>query len=159
MRPGWGMDQYFTDFRNASAAAWFVDTVVGRVAHSPHTDGVWFDDPSGVGAEHPAVTKAFNPAQLQVIRAAMAVTLHRAAESPIAAGKPLNFNVRGVGLRGFTPVIGTANGRDTQVCISALRAGAAHGETHAPSVYQLASTPNGSSVMAADFQQHLPRFC
>jgi len=37
-----GMDQYFTDFRNATAAAWFVDTVVGRVARSPHTDGVWF---------------------------------------------------------------------------------------------------------------------
>ena len=154
----WGMDQYFTDFRNASAAAWFVDTVVGRVAHSPHTDGVWFDDPSGVGAEHPAVTKAFTPAQLQVIRAATAVTLQRAAESLIAAGKPLNFNVRGVGLRGVTPVIGTAKGRDTQVCIAALRAGAALGATDDPSVYQLAFTPNGSSVMAADFQQHLAAF-
>jgi hypothetical protein len=155
---GWFMDQQFTDFRNASAAAWFVDTVVGRVARSPHADGVWFDDPSGVGAEHPAVTKAFSPAQLSIIRAATAVALQRAAASLIASGKPLNFNVRGVGLRGVTPVIGTAKGRDTQVCIAALRAGAALGATNAPSVYQLAFTPNGSSVAAADFQQHLAAF-
>ena len=155
---GWFMDQQFTDFRNASAAAWFVDTVVGRVARSPHADGVWFDDPSGVGAEHPAVTKAFSPAQLAEMRAATAVTLQRAAASLIASGKPLNFNVRGVGLRGVTPVIGTAKGRDTQVCIAALRAGAALGATNAPSVYQLAFTPNGSSVAAADFQQHLAAF-
>ena len=73
------------------------------------------DDPSGVGAEHPTVTRAFTPAKLQEIRAATAVTLQRAAESLIVAGKPLNFNVPRVGLRGFEPVIGTGKGvgRDT----------------------------------------------
>lgn len=113
-RPGsWGMDQMFTDFRNGSAAAWFVDTVVGRVAQSPHADGVWFDDPSGVGAEHPAVTKAFTPAQLQLIRAATALTLQQAAQSLLAVGKPLLFNVPHVGLRRFPAI--TTDGRNTEV--------------------------------------------
>ena len=159
----WGMDQTFTDFRNASAAAWFVDTVVGRVARSPHADGVWFDDPSGVGAEHPAVTKAFTPAQLTEIRAATAVTLQRAAASLIAAGKPLNFNVRDVGLRGFPSVIdqgGQSKGRDTQVCISALRAGALLGATDLPAVYTIPyfAPPATGPTVAHDFRQHLAAF-
>ena len=157
----WGMDQMFTDFRNASAAAWFVGTVVGRVAKSSHADGVWFDDPSGVGAEHPAVVKAFTPAQLQQIRAATAVTLQQAAESLIAAGKPLNFNVPKVGLRGYQPVIdtGSAKGRDTQVCIAALRAGAALGNI--PALYTIsyfASPAAGGRTVANDFRQHLAAF-
>ena len=159
----WGMDQMFTDFRNASAAAWFVDTVVGRVVQSPHADGVWFDDPSGVGAEHPAVAKAFTPAQLQEIRAATAVTLQQAAKSLIAAGKPLNFNVKTVGLRGFPSVIdqgGASKGRDTQVCISALRAGAALGATNFPAAYTIkyAAPPATGPTVANDFQQHLAAF-
>jgi hypothetical protein len=163
--PGvWGMDQMFTDFRNASAAAWFVDTVVGRVARSPHTDGVWFDDPGGVGAEHPAVTKAFTPAQLQEIRAATAVTLQQAAESLITVGKPLNFNVKEVGLRGYPSVIdqgSTTKGRDTQVCIAALRAGAALGATNFPAIYSVAyfaPPAAGGPTLANDFQQHLAAF-
>lgn len=159
----WGMDQMFTDFRNVSAAAWFVDSVVGRVAQSPHADGVWFDDPSGVGAEHPAVTKAFTPAQLQEIRAATAVTLQRAAQSLIAVGKPLNWNVPRVGLRGFQPVIdqgGKTKGRDTQVCISALRAGAALGATNFPSVYTIEyfAPPATGPTVSNDFKQHLAAF-
>ena len=41
------MDQYVTDFTNASAAAWFVDTVIGYAANSSTADGVWFDDVGG----------------------------------------------------------------------------------------------------------------
>ena len=54
-------DQYFTDFRNKSAADWFVNTVVGRVANSSNADGVWFDDPSGIGAEHKSILDNFTP--------------------------------------------------------------------------------------------------
>ena len=59
------MDQYFTDFRNASAAAWFVDTVVGRVARSPHADGVWFGASTPValrGAPHDFLLRTVLPA-------------------------------------------------------------------------------------------------
>jgi hypothetical protein len=34
-------DQYFRDFRNASAAEDFVENVVGHVRDSPNADGVW----------------------------------------------------------------------------------------------------------------------
>lgn len=120
------------------------------------------DDPSGVGAEHPTVTRAFTPAKLQEIRAATAVTLQRAAESLIVAGKPLNFNVPRVGLRGFEPVIGTGKGvgRDTNTCISALRAGAALGATNWPAVYTIAyfAPPKSGPTVAHDFRQHLAAF-
>ena len=108
------------------------------------------------------MTRAFTPAQLQEIRAATAVTLQQAAESLIAVGKPLNFNVRRVGLRGFQPVIGAGKGggRDTAVCISALRAGAALGATNWPAVYTIASfaPPATGPTVANDFRQHLAAF-
>ena len=121
------------------------------------------DDPSGVGAEHPTVTRAFTPAKLQEIRAATAVTLQRAAESLIVAGKPLNFNVPRVGLRGFEPVIGTGKGagRDASACISALRAGAVLGATNWPTIYTIAyfAPPAASgATVAHDFRQHLAAF-
>jgi hypothetical protein len=35
------MDQYYTDFRNRSAADYFVETVIGHAANSTMADGVW----------------------------------------------------------------------------------------------------------------------
>jgi hypothetical protein len=158
--PAVGMDQYFTDFRNASATAWFVDTVVGRVARSPHADGVWFDDPSGVGAEHPEVVKSFTPAQIQEIRAATATALSQAVESLIDAGKPLNFNVRMGGLKGIPSVIDETKGRETARCVEALGTAAALGATNTPAVYQIPyfAPPAAGPTLKNDFRQHLAAF-
>ena len=89
-----------------------------------------------------------------------AVALQKAAGSLIAVGKPLNFNVPRVGLRGFRPVIDTAPGaaRDPAVCIAALRAGAALGGASWPSIYSIPYfvPPPAGPTVANNFRQVVP---
>jgi hypothetical protein len=47
-------DQFFIDFRNTSAAAWFIESVLAAVSESV-VDGTFADDVTGVPAEHPEV--------------------------------------------------------------------------------------------------------
>jgi len=49
-------DQYFWDFRNVDAAAYFVSSVAASVA-DPAVDGTFTDDVTGVPAEHEEVQK------------------------------------------------------------------------------------------------------
>ena len=59
-------DQYFIDWRNAEAAAYFVDSIL-RVVSNPAVDGTHTDDREGLPNEHPTVA-----AQLKMSAADMA---------------------------------------------------------------------------------------
>lgn len=50
-------DQFFWDFRNASASAYFISSVLSSLS-DPAVDGTFTDDVTGVPAEHPEVQKS-----------------------------------------------------------------------------------------------------
>ena len=49
-------DQFFIDFRNTSAAAWYVESVLGAVSETA-VDGTFADDVAGRGRAHGAVRR------------------------------------------------------------------------------------------------------
>ena len=81
-------DQYFIDFRNASAAAWYVESVVGSVSETA-VDGSFSDDVTGVPAEHPEVGKNCNltGAELADLQFATQATNSALIYALVAAGK------------------------------------------------------------------------
>jgi hypothetical protein len=58
-------DQFFWDFTNASAAQYFITSVV-NVLSDPAVDGTFTDDVDGVPEEHPAVQAAINMTDAQL---------------------------------------------------------------------------------------------
>jgi hypothetical protein len=81
-------DQYFIDFRNASAAAWYVSSVVASVSEAA-IDGSFSDDVTGVPAEHPEVGVHCNltAAELAELQFATQATNSELIYALIAAGK------------------------------------------------------------------------
>lgn len=153
-------DQYLTDFQNASAADWFVDTVIGRVVNSSSADGVWFDDVGGAKVDdaRAAIARGFPPARLAALGAAANATVLRAEQLLKAHGK-WSFNTPG----GFVTLPSVTN--VTSQCVSALLQGAALAAKW-PSVmyvdyFEPPTAPPGlppPATTAHDFQQRLAAF-
>jgi len=70
-------DQYFWDYRNESTQNYFVNVSVGDVRGKDSVDGIWFDDRSGLGEEHPEVLKYFTTEEINACRQATTVTLEK----------------------------------------------------------------------------------
>jgi hypothetical protein len=154
------MDQYVTDFTNASAAAWFVDTVIGHAANSSTADGVWFDDVGGTKVDdaRAAEAKGYPRARLVAIGAAANATALRAEQLLKSRGK-WSFNTPG----GFVTLPAVTN--VTSQCVSALLQGVALA-AKAPSVMYVdyfeppVAQPGQPQppTTACDFQQRLAAF-
>ena len=76
------MDTFFIDWRNESAAQWWLDEVIGDFIRSPVLDTFYWDDPS-FGGEHESILTNFTQAEIADISYAMQRT-HRKAEALIA---------------------------------------------------------------------------
>lgn len=83
-------DQFFIDWRNASAVAWWLDEVVGSATRSRWVDGFFWDDTpatGGLGSEHKSVLSNFSPSEIKAIDAAMLAAFTAAEHRLAAAGK------------------------------------------------------------------------
>ena len=155
---GLQQDQYYRDFSNASAADYFVETVIGRAANSSNADGVWMDDIDGCcapfgDARHGAqVFKGFSEKRLHAISAATNDTVLRAERLLHERGK-WSFNSP----NGFLRLPAPTN--VTSQCVSALEAGAAMAN-RATVMYVGYSVPPKppQPTTALDFRQLLAAF-
>jgi hypothetical protein len=60
------MDQYFVDWRNASARAWWLEVKLQSLIDSSTMDGFYWDDPV-FGNEHPLIKRSFTAAEIDDI--------------------------------------------------------------------------------------------
>ena len=78
-------DQYFVDYRNTSAAAWYVESVLGAVSETA-VDGTFADDVTGAPAEHPDVSLSTN-AEVAELQYATQATNNALVYALVAEGK------------------------------------------------------------------------
>ena len=81
-------DQYFWDYRNPEAAAYFVSSVV-KSLDSPYVDGTFTDDVGGLPEEHKNAQRNTNMSDAEIadLRAATAATHTKLVAALIEAGK------------------------------------------------------------------------
>jgi hypothetical protein len=80
------MDQFFLDWRNASAREWWLDVKLGSLLRSTLVDGFFWDDPT-FGNEHAAIKNSLTPEEVADVSHHMALTRVEGAKRAMAAGK------------------------------------------------------------------------
>lgn len=87
--PGGPGDQYFWDFRNSSAASYYVSSVMSTLTSSAAVDGTFTDDVTGFPAEHEHGPANINmsAADVAAVDAATSVANQALITAAVAAGK------------------------------------------------------------------------
>jgi hypothetical protein len=80
------MDQFFLDWRNASAREWWLDVKLGSLLNSSLIDGFFWDDPA-FGNEHQAIKDNLTPAEVADVSQHMQTTRIEGVNRVMAAAK------------------------------------------------------------------------
>ena len=88
MKRGGPGDQYFWDYRNASARAYYISSVLASIGY-PETDGSFTDDVTGLPAEHGAApgNMKLSAADVAEIQYQTSVTNGELIQQAVNAGK------------------------------------------------------------------------